>query len=169
MEPASPDSGGIMKKLLACARSNIVAVLAILALIISLSGTAYAAFSLPAGSVGTRALRDRSITPAKLDRRFTGAVVRYWAVVDGNGHVLASSRPRPRTAGFGFGGGNISFGRPQRGGIRCFALGSIADPVSGLAGSSFTLSAGVDVGVTTYNTAGREVPAKIAVAVLCGT
>jgi len=155
-----------MTKLLAYARSNIIA---IVALVVAMGGTSYAAFSLPAGSVGTRALRDRSVTPAKLDRRFTGAVVRYWAVVDGHGHVLASSRPRPRTVGFGFGGGNISFGRPQGGGIRCFALGNIVDPVSGLSGSSFTLSANVDVGVLTYNTAGREVPAKIAVAVLCGT
>ena len=148
-----------MTKLLTYARSNIIA---IVALVIAMGGTSYAAFSLPAGSVGTRALRDRSVTPAKLDQRFSGAVVRYWALIDGHGHVLASSRPRPRTAGFGFGGGNISFGRPQRGGIRCFALGSIADPVSGLAGSSFTLSADVDVGVTTYNTAGMETPAKIA-------
>lgn len=158
-----------MNKLLACARSNIVAVIAVLALIISLSGTAYAAFSLPAGSVGTRALRDRSITPAKLDRRFTGAVVRYWAVVDGSGHVLASSRPRPRTAGFGHGNGDIFFGRPQRGGIRCFALGSIADAQPGLTGSAFALSANVDVGIHTYNTAGMETPAAINVAVLCAT
>jgi len=158
-----------MKKLVAYARSHIVAIIAVLALFISLGGTSYAAFSLPAGSVGARALRDRSVMPVKLDRRFTGAVVRYWALVDGNGHVLASSRPRPRTAGFGSGNGTISFGRPQRGGIRCFALGSIADATSELAGSSFALSANVDVGVHTYNTAGMSSPARIAVAVLCAT
>jgi len=158
-----------MTKILAYARSNIAVVIAVVALVISLGGTSYAAFSLPAGSVGTRALRDRSVTPAKLDQRFSGAVVRYWAVVDGNGHVLASSRPRPRTGGFGFGNGEIRFGRLQLGAIRCFALGSIADPVSGLGGSSFTLSSNVIVGVHTYNTAGMETPAKIAVAVLCAT
>ena len=158
-----------MTKILVYARANIVAVIAILALFISLGGTSYAAFSLPAGSVGARQLRNRSIDPVKLDRRFTGAVVRYWAVVDGNGHVLASSRPQPRTAGFGHGNGTISFGRPQRGGIRCFALGSIADATSELSGSSFALSANVDVGVHTYNTAGMETPAAIDVAVLCAT
>jgi len=153
-----------MKKLLAYARSNIIA---IVALVIAMGGTSYAAFSLPAGSVGTRALRDRSITPAKLDRRFTGAVVRYWAVVDRNGHVIASSRPRPRTQGFGSGGGEISFGRPQRGAIRCFALGSIADTEPGLTGSSFTLSDNVIVAVHTYNTTGMPSPARTSVAVLC--
>ncbi len=157
-----------MTKLLAYARSNIAVVIAAVALVISLGGTSYAAFSLPAGSVGARQLRDRSIDPVKLDRRFTGAVVRYWALVDGNGHVLASSRPQPRTAGFGSGGGTISFGRPQRGGIRCFALGNIAEPEAAT-GSSFTLSADVDVGVLTYNMAGMETPARIAVAVLCAT
>ncbi len=156
-----------MTKFLAYARSHVVAIIAILALFISLGGTSYAAFSLPAGSVGARALRDRSIAPVKLDRRFTGAVVRYWAVVEGNGHVLASSRPRPRTGGFGHGSGEISFGRPQRGGIRCFVLGSIADPTYGTDGGDFTLSANVDVGVATHDAAGMPAPVRISLAVLC--
>jgi len=154
-----------MTKILAYVRSNIIA---IVALVIAMGGTSYAAFSLPAGSVGTRALRDRSVTPSKLDRRFTGAVVRYWAVVDGNGHVLASSRPRPRTGGFGHGGGEISFGRPQRGAIRCFALGSIAEPEAATQGN-FSLSANVIVGVETDNAAGMPAPAAVDVAVLCAT
>ncbi len=158
-----------MTKMLAYARSNIAVVIAVAALVISLGGTSYAAFSLPAGSVGARQLRDHSIDPVKLDRRFTGAVVRYWALIDGHGHVIASSQPRPRTAGFGFGTGTISFGRPQRGGIKCLALGSIADPGPGSTGSSFALSANVDIGVHTYNAAGTETPATIAVAVLCAT
>jgi len=156
-----------MTKLLAHARSNIAVVIAVVALVISLGGTSYAAFSLPASSVGARQLRNDSITPAKLDSRFTGAVVRYWAVVDRNGHVIASSHPRPRTQGFGFGGGAISFGRPQRGATRCFALGSIADTEPGLTGSSFTLSDDVIVAVHTYNTAGMPSAARISVAVLC--
>ncbi len=158
-----------MTKILAYARSNIVAIIAILALFISLGGTSYAAFSLPAGSVGARQLRDHSIGPVKLDRRFTGAVVRNWALVDGHGHVLASSRPRPRTVGFGFGNGQVIFGRPQRNGIRCFALGSIADNTTPGAGASFVLSQNTDVEVQTNNAAGMPAPAMTTVAVLCAT
>jgi len=158
-----------MTKVLTYARSNIPMMIAILALVISLGGTSYAAFSLPAGSVGARQLRNRSIDPVKLDRRFTSAVVRYWALVDGNGHVLASSRPRPRTGGFGYGGGDVVFGRPQRVGIRCFALGSIADNTAPGAGASFVLSENTNVEVLTHNAAGMPAPAMIAVAVLCAT
>ncbi len=155
-----------MTKILRYARSNAIA---LIALFVALGGTSYAAFSLPAGSVGARQLRDRSIGPVKLDRRFTGAVVRYWAVVDGHGHVLASSRPRPRTGGFGFGGGEISFGRPQRGPARCFALGSIADNTVPAAGVNFTVSDNVDVEVLTHNGGGMPTSAGVAVALLCAT
>jgi len=155
-----------MTKILAYVRSNAIA---LLALFVALGGTSYAAFSLPAGSVGARQLRDHSIAPVKLDRRFTGAVVRYWAVVDGNGHVLASSRPRPRTLGFGFGNGQIMFGRPHPTGIRCFALGGSADRAVPASGVNLFLSQNTDVEVETNNPAGMPAPAAVTVAVLCAT
>jgi len=155
-----------MTKILAYVRSNAIA---LLALFVALGGTSYAAFSLPAGSVGARQLRDHSIGPVKLDRRFTGAVVRYWAVVDGSGHVLASSRPRPRTLGFGFGGGQIFFARPQPRGTRCFALGESADHAVPASGVNLTLSQNTDVEVLTHNGAGMPAPAEVTVAVLCAT
>lgn len=70
-------------------------VIAYLALFIALGGTSYAAFSLPANSVGTRQLRNHSITPIKLDPKTIGASVRAWAVIE-NGTRVVSSRPRAR-------------------------------------------------------------------------
>lgn len=75
-------------------RANVVAYIA---LFVALGGTSYAALKLPANSVGTRQIKNHSITPVKLDPSKTGAVVRFWAVVrfiPGTGEQLASSRPR---------------------------------------------------------------------------
>ncbi len=60
-------------------RSNVVAYVA---LFVALGGTSYAALRLPANSVGTQQIKNHSITPVKLDPSKTGAVVRFWAVVD---------------------------------------------------------------------------------------
>lgn len=73
-----------------------------IALFISLGGTSYAALSLPAGSVGTRQLRNgavtskkianRSITPAKLDPAAIGGSIRHWAFINQDGGVIGGSR-----------------------------------------------------------------------------
>src|SRR5450755_4185401 len=88
-----------MHKVVQNFRANIVAYLA---LFTSLGGTSYAAANLPAGSVGTRQLRDGSvtankvgrgaITPAKLDGRTIGGAVRDWAFVNQDGTILGGSR-----------------------------------------------------------------------------
>jgi hypothetical protein len=66
---------------------------AYLALVIALSGTSYAAINLPAGSVGTRQLKDRAITAAKLDPAGIAASIRAWATLQWTGvwHVQSSS------------------------------------------------------------------------------
>jgi hypothetical protein len=77
-------------------RSNVVAYVA---LFVALGGTSYAALRLPANSVGTRQIKNHSITPIKLDPSKTAAVVRFWAIVDsvpGNGEQVITSRPRAR-------------------------------------------------------------------------
>ena len=77
-------------------RSNVVAYVA---LFVALGGTSYAALKLPANSVGTRQIKNHAITPIKLDPSKTGAVVRFWAVVDfipGTGEQLSSARPHAR-------------------------------------------------------------------------
>jgi hypothetical protein len=79
-------------------RSNVVAYVA---LFVALGGTSYAALTLPANSVGTRQIKNHSITPIKLDPSKTAAVVRFWAILNsgpGNSEQIAASRPRARIA-----------------------------------------------------------------------
>ena len=88
-----------MTRVLAHVRSQAVAYLA---LFVALGGTSYAAFSLPANSVGTKQLRNGavtskkiangSVTPAKLDSHTLGGSIRHWARVSQTGHVLGGSR-----------------------------------------------------------------------------
>ena len=69
----------MMNRVVQHIRSNVVAYVA---LFVALGGTSYAALKLPANSVGTKQIKNHSITPIKLDPSKTGAVVRFWAVVD---------------------------------------------------------------------------------------
>jgi len=79
-----------MTRLLAHARRNAVAYLA---LFVALGGTSYAAFSLPAGSVGARQIQNRVITPTKFAPNSIAASIRAWAqlVWAGAWNVTASS------------------------------------------------------------------------------
>jgi hypothetical protein len=138
-------------------------VVAYLALFVALGGTSYAAINLPAGSVGARQIKNNSITPSKFNPTKISASVRYWAVVNGNGHVLAS-RPKPRTFGFvnGDGVGVVSWGRPMQ--ANCFPLATINDTLPGFASVSI---AGIAVDVRTYDMTGSSAPRTVDVAVLC--
>jgi hypothetical protein len=80
-----------MKRLLDHLRANVIAYLA---LFIALGGTSYA-LTLPAGSVGTRQLKNHSVTPIKLDKGKIAGYVRAWAVIQGGNQVVAS-RPKAR-------------------------------------------------------------------------
>lgn len=152
-----------------------------IALFISLGGTSYAALSLPAGSVGTRQLRNgavtskkianRSITPGKLDPAAIGGSVRHWAHVSQDGQVLGGSR-----AAHVSGGGpvfHVSWG--DRFSSRCGALvtpagnaGSspVADTSGVLVVEPGTARGTTVVYVTTYIN-GAAASAPFDVAVLC--
>ena len=78
-----------MLKTLTFIRHNAIA---LLALFIALGGTSYAAFSLPAGSVGSKQLRNGSITPSKINAATIGGSVRHWAFVNQDGTVIGGSR-----------------------------------------------------------------------------
>jgi hypothetical protein len=70
-------------------------VVAYIALFVALTGTSYAAFTLPAGSVGSRQLQNRSVTSVKLDPTSIAASVRAWANLQWTGgvwRVQSSSR-----------------------------------------------------------------------------
>jgi hypothetical protein len=78
-----------MNRLIRHARSNVIAYLA---LFVALGGTSYAAINLPANSVGTRQLKNGSVTPRKLDPQAFGGSLRHWAFVNYDGHVIGGSR-----------------------------------------------------------------------------
>jgi hypothetical protein len=79
-----------MTKFLRHLQANVVAYLA---LFVALGGTGYAAANLPAGSVGTRQLKNHSITPIKFDRGSVAGYVRDWITIDSRG-VILGSRPK---------------------------------------------------------------------------
>src|SRR5579884_457761 len=97
-----------MNRIVSHLRANAVAYLA---LFVALGGTSYAAFSVPANSVGTRQIRNHAITPIKLDPSKIGASVRAWAVIQDGTRVVAS-RPRARVVSWDptFAAGVVSWG-----------------------------------------------------------
>ena len=109
-----------MNRLLNHLRANVIAYLA---LFVALGGTSYAAISLPAGSVGTRQLRNGSITPIKFNSGKVGAYVRAWAVI-ANGNQVVAGRPRARVTSWDptFAAGVVSWGSAISRG--CFPLTS---------------------------------------------
>jgi hypothetical protein len=118
-----------MTRLLAHVRRQFVAYLA---LFVALGGTGYAAFRLPAGSVGNRQLKNHSVSPIKLDRSSIAGYVRDWAKLDGQGHVIAS-RPRVTVIRWNPGpdgvvGGVVQW--PKRPPKDCFALGNAENLVT---------------------------------------
>ena len=102
--------------------------IALAALFVALGGTSYAAFSLPAGSVGARQLRNHSITAIKFDAGSIGGFVRFWARIDASGKVIAS-RPRAKIVAWyssptgPYSGGIVRWGKPI--GRSCFSLATI--------------------------------------------
>lgn len=97
-----------MNRIVSHLRGNAVAYLA---LFIALGGSSYAAFVLPANSVGTKQIRNHAITPIKLDPKRIGASVRAWAVIQ-NGTKVVASRPRARVVSWDptFAAGVVSWG-----------------------------------------------------------
>ncbi len=77
-----------MNRLVRHVRSNAVAYVA---LFVALGGTSYAAFNLPANSVGGRQIRNHVIDPVKLNPKYIAGSVRAWASVNSKGRIVASS------------------------------------------------------------------------------
>jgi hypothetical protein len=74
-----------MTQVLAYLRQHVLAVLALVFSLLSLGGASYAAFSLPAGSVGARELKNGSITAGKFNPTSVAASVRAWATLQWTG------------------------------------------------------------------------------------
>jgi hypothetical protein len=171
-----------MSRFLTYARHNSIA---ILALLVALGGTSYAAINLPAGSVGSRQLRSAAVTQAKLSNRSVSATkldprsiagyLAFWAHIAANGRVIASS---PRATVFTLaparGIQRVNWGR--RIPSRCFALASVTDLVPGnppaYANAYVSTGPGVPAGsssvvVQTFDASGGNVPEPVNVAVMC--
>jgi hypothetical protein len=168
----------MIRRLVTHVRSNTIAYLA---LFVALGGTGYAATALPAGSVGTRQLRDhavtgsklgnQTVTPDKLDPRLIGGSVRHWIRVSAAGDVEASSS-RARV-----------IGAPQQGGYvitwsdtfsrRCIAIATtiapsvVGGPSSGYANARVADRHPTSVFVDTYDAQGQPSPAAFSLAVIC--
>ncbi|MBV9337234.1 MAG: hypothetical protein JO243_15235, partial [Solirubrobacterales bacterium] len=78
-----------MNRLIRHVRSNAIAYLA---LFVALGGTSYAAINLPANSVGTRQLKNGSVTLRKLDPQAFGGTLSHWAAIRQDGAVVGGSR-----------------------------------------------------------------------------
>jgi hypothetical protein len=158
-------------RLLEHARSNAVACTALALSILALSGGAYAAWSVPANSVGALQLRNHSIGQIKLDPRTIGGSVRHWAQVDGQGNIVSSSS-HARDNGVPPDGDYVitwsdSFSN------RCVALATprggvgLLSPVSGIANTHIVGQHPTVVWVTTHNVQGAPAPMAFSLAVIC--
>lgn len=159
-----------MSRVLRHFRHNVVAYLA---LFVALGGTSYAAINLPPGSVGSRQLRNHSITPVKFDRRFINGTVRAWAVVAPSGTVQAGAgKPSVLVESHTPGLYVIKWRNVARPSPRgCFAIGGITDDAA--EGGSAEASLFVPhkgpwaVDLNTYGPQGQRMPQYFYTAVIC--
>ena len=153
-----------MTRLLTHAKHNAIS---LLALFVALGGTSYAAIAIPAGSVGTRQLRNHSISPIKLDRNSIGGYIRYWARVSADGQLIAS-RPRAQVLVWYkppslFAGGQLRWRDPVP--ASCFSMATVERfPGAGYA-SAVTVTGGKAFG--TQVRIGLSSPNAVNVAVVC--
>jgi hypothetical protein len=174
-----------MTRLFAHLRHNTVGYLA---LFVALGGTSYAAISIPAGSVGTRALRNGAVTgkklangsidPSKFDKAIIAGSIRAWVAVGPTGAVAASSEPVSEVqwsqggpAGYG---GFLVFAHPFSSNRHtgCLAMGANLGPGGGLtveAGSAPGTATVDSVHVNTYFAGGSPFTFGFWVMVVCGT
>jgi hypothetical protein len=168
-----------MTRILNHARTNLVAYIA---LFVALGGTSYAAISLPAGSVGTRQLRNgavtsrklagHAVTAAALDPKSIAGHIADWAQIRADGHVVASS---PRAS--------VTSSDPSRGLYQVYWHRSIPQNCIAIANpvnvAPLTTSAtantfgpngqgrGAHILVSTFDASGNNVPENVNVVVIC--
>jgi|SRR5450755_3613499 len=165
-----------MTTLLKHLKSNLVAYTA---LFVALAGTSYAATNLPAGSVGSRQLRNSavtnkklangSITPAKFSDKSINGSITMWARISAAGVVVAS-KPHAVVIGYNPAAafGRISWARAIP--VPCFSLATVdGQPGAGFA-SVATLNqphAPAFVKFFTFNQNAQPAGEPVNVAVIC--
>ena len=154
----------MLNRLVAHARRNVVAYIALIVSFGALTGTGYAAFS----------LANHSITPPKFDRRYIGGYVRAWMSVNAGGHVIDSAggfrlRPQPDV-----GPGHYAVDWHPNPVSRCTATGSVT-PYGALTPGyvvvgAFTTGGGrVQSVIQVYNALGQPSALPFTVVLVCGT
>jgi hypothetical protein len=149
---------------------------AYLALFVALGGTSYAAISLPRNSVGTRQIRDRAITPAKINRVIAGTV-RAWAAVAADGTVLSASQKVSVNAGTAI-PGSYDLTWHSRLPSHCVTVGNVAllgsQPTQPSVASGYmsmvntgTFGRRTVTGLNTFNQSGVPTALGFDVAVIC--
>jgi hypothetical protein len=150
-------------------RGNAVAYLA---LFVALGGTSYAAINLPAGSVGSKQLRNGSITPVKFDGRYINGSIRAWAVVAPNGTVQAGAgKPSVHVVSVVSGSYVITWKVPAPTFKGCFAIGGLtgASSTAGSAEAGLAVPSRRDwsVDVSTYGPTGQRLAQYFYTALIC--
>ena len=134
----------------------------------------------PANSVGAAQLKNRSISPVKLDPSLINGNIRAWAIIGRNGRVLAGGgKPRARQDAIP-GTYGIVWGVKLR--HNCATIATMAtidgeysradEQLSGLGGitAGYAVAAspnGKQTGVTTFNTSGQLTPLAFDVVIVC--
>jgi hypothetical protein len=160
-----------MTKALSFIRGNAIA---LLALFIALGGSSYAAIAIPAGSVGTKQLRNGAVTPVKLASSEIGGVVRAWAEVNASGTIVAASG-FTRSAHPNQIPGHTSILLKTARVRGCAASASVVlPPLASISMPGFAIASPVDtagkpygVSVDTFNAAGAPTPLSYVVELLC--
>jgi hypothetical protein len=154
-----------MTRILNHVRGNLIA---LIALVVALGGTSYAAINLPAGSVGARQIKNRSITPVKFDPSTINGSVRFWAKLSATGKVIAS-KPRAHVVVWYSGpnaiyaGGIVNWGRAIP--SACSSLVTAEAFPRAIAASAVTATG--NGGPGTQVQIATSAPAPVTVAVIC--
>jgi hypothetical protein len=167
-----------MTTLLKHLKSNFVAYAA---LFVALAGTSYAATNLPAGSVGTRQLRNGSVTAAKLAKGAVNASslnsatiaghIAMWAQIRADGHVVSSS-PHATVVPFGVVGlERVTW--PRSVSLRCIAVANAVNvgplTTAGTANATgpYPRRGSTAFVISTFNGGGVLTPEPVNVVVIC--
>lgn len=161
-------------------RRHSIGYLALGCSLLAMGGASYAAFRIPAhsvgqlqlkhGAVGERQLKNHQIDPVKWDQTYVTAFIRRYASVDAAGHLVTGS-PFSQTATVGSqpGSYDVTWGDAFNG--KCIAQATVQSTSTnaGFADTSIVQNPGnaTVVNVTTYDTSGKPAAEPFSLAVMC--